>query len=650
MNMDSFVVTIGEFFKMDRGMVPNFDCDRVKYVIPKYQREYKWDEERVLTLISDIKNRDKFIGNVIINKVENYYEIVDGQQRITTIMLILIALFNRNKHLKNGIRSEEQKTILNYLTPRNTFILENESIGHYISIHETHIDIRISMDEDIYFQNETFEKLYRIIDDAINNVEHGIKDIEILNFQKKVLDCQMLVLIGEPDGRQQDSIEEIFLDINFKSQLLDVANIFKGYCFKNYVVTSHSYLKDQWATIRSHTKQFENRFGYEENRETCEYLYLYLLSMPESYKIPANLSVNGKHYLEEKNHTQTKDLLDDMIDYGNKIINFDKKLLDVSYFFEDICSDAKEHKNEIVSLQTLKNMAMITIESREAQYYKLPFFMFIYYTKKCDDINNAPDFVNLKALITNFYVYAFLFSNSGKQKNKSLIAYNLLDALHNHENIKEKTNKILNEIKVVRKRFLEDFTLFRNYNKNKGYAFYSIMDYYVANNNFIKFVYSAKSDFTPEHLLIHDNTSMNVTWKDGINEFTFSLKELLGKPDGKNYKGTVYKKQTINYLILPRQLNEDIKSNDIVSKIFDIEKYFANRKKVVPKHINVILTHIKGMTTFQELSKLKETKNAQSVIENKYKYFINSYFSDENQAVIYNELEKNFKGVFQNQV
>lgn len=650
MNMDSFVVTIGEFFKMDRGMVPNFDCDRVKYVIPKYQREYKWDEERVLTLISDIKNRDKFLGNVIINKVENYYEIVDGQQRITTIMLILIALFNRNKHFKNGIRSEEQKTILNYLTPRNTFILENESIGHYISIHETHIDIRISMDEDIYFQNETFEKLYRIIDDAINNVEHGIKDIEILNFQKKVLDCQMLVLIGEPDGRQQDSIEEIFLDINFKSQLLDVANIFKGYCFKNYVVTSHSYLKDQWATIRSHTKQFENRFGYEENRETCEYLYLYLLSMPESYKIPANLSVNGKHYLEEKNHTQTKDLLDDMIDYGNKIINFDKELLDVSYFFEDICSDAKEHKNEIVSLQTLKNMAMITIESREAQYYKLPFFMFIYYTKKCDDINNAPDFANLKALITNFYVYAFLFSNSGKQKNKSLIAYNLLDALHNHENIKEKTNKILNEIKVVRKRFLEDFTSFRNYNKNKGYAFYSIMDYYVANNNFIKFVYSAKSDFTPEHLLIHDNTSMNVTWKDGINEFTFSLKELLGKPDGKNYKGTVYKKQTINYLILPRQLNEDIKSNDIVSKIFDIEKYFANRNEVVPKHINVILTHIKGMTTFQELSKLKETKNAQSVIENKYKYFINSYFSDENQAVIYNELEKNFKGVFQNQV
>jgi len=90
--MNSFVVSIGEFFLINREREPNFDLTRKKYIIPKYQREYKWTTAKVQTLISDIDNRDKFLGNIILNKVSDYYEIVDGQQRITTIMLILLAL------------------------------------------------------------------------------------------------------------------------------------------------------------------------------------------------------------------------------------------------------------------------------------------------------------------------------------------------------------------------------------------------------------------------------------------------------------------------------------------------------------------------------------------------------------------------------
>lgn len=57
MDMDSFVITIGEFLHMS-GTKARFDAGRTNYVIPKYQREYKWNDERVLALISDIKNRD----------------------------------------------------------------------------------------------------------------------------------------------------------------------------------------------------------------------------------------------------------------------------------------------------------------------------------------------------------------------------------------------------------------------------------------------------------------------------------------------------------------------------------------------------------------------------------------------------------------
>lgn len=69
MEIISFVATVSEFFLMNRQDEPNFDANRRVYVIPKYQREYKWTKEKVRTLIADINNRDKFLGNIILNRV-----------------------------------------------------------------------------------------------------------------------------------------------------------------------------------------------------------------------------------------------------------------------------------------------------------------------------------------------------------------------------------------------------------------------------------------------------------------------------------------------------------------------------------------------------------------------------------------------------
>ena len=123
------------------------------------------------------------------------------------------------------------------------------------------------------------------------------------------------------------------MDINFKSQLLDVADIFKGYCFKNYAAIFHNELKQQWTIIRKYIKEFK-KIGYNDNdKETCQYLYHYLLSRPETYKIPSNLSFSGKHYLDGKNNTETKLILIDMGNYGENIINFTNNLERTSYKF-----------------------------------------------------------------------------------------------------------------------------------------------------------------------------------------------------------------------------------------------------------------------------------------------------------------------------
>ncbi len=71
-----------------------------KLTIPPYQRPYKWTEKNVIQILEDIfeyiilKNKDYRIGNIIIHTENGTNNVVDGQQRLTTISLILKILDN----------------------------------------------------------------------------------------------------------------------------------------------------------------------------------------------------------------------------------------------------------------------------------------------------------------------------------------------------------------------------------------------------------------------------------------------------------------------------------------------------------------------------------------------------------------------------
>ena len=71
--------------------------------IPIYQRLYVWDDEIVRVFMSDLKNafleskqKDYFIGSIVYvkNETENCYDLIDGQQRNTTLWLISNVLGN----------------------------------------------------------------------------------------------------------------------------------------------------------------------------------------------------------------------------------------------------------------------------------------------------------------------------------------------------------------------------------------------------------------------------------------------------------------------------------------------------------------------------------------------------------------------------
>ena len=65
---------------------------RKKYVVPIYQRSYAWEKYEIEQLIEDIieSEGNYYLGNLIVDRIdENVFSVIDGQQRLTTLFLIL---------------------------------------------------------------------------------------------------------------------------------------------------------------------------------------------------------------------------------------------------------------------------------------------------------------------------------------------------------------------------------------------------------------------------------------------------------------------------------------------------------------------------------------------------------------------------------
>ena len=75
-----------------------------RHVIPMYQRNYAWEDGEIVQLIQDVidcisKGNDYYIGTLVVyeRKNANTYEVIDEQQRLTTLVLLAACLKNLNK-------------------------------------------------------------------------------------------------------------------------------------------------------------------------------------------------------------------------------------------------------------------------------------------------------------------------------------------------------------------------------------------------------------------------------------------------------------------------------------------------------------------------------------------------------------------------
>jgi len=153
-----------------------FDTEN-DYIIPLYQRAYAWEDKQLTQLIEDISDvsddSNYYIGSLIVSRQGSKYEVVDGQQRLTSLYLLLNCLGMNVKHtLTFACRERSNYTLINIseLLQENRSKLDMERVEQGIQKGIKILQEELSKEG---FDKDAFvEKLKKVIVYRIEVPEH----------------------------------------------------------------------------------------------------------------------------------------------------------------------------------------------------------------------------------------------------------------------------------------------------------------------------------------------------------------------------------------------------------------------------------------------------------------------------------------------
>ena len=307
-----------------------------KYEIPLYQRAFAWEESQLVEFVEDINDiaddSNYYIGTLIVSKNGNKYEVVDGQQRLTSLYLLLSCL---GKELKQTL----------------TFACRDKSNYTLEKIHELISEKRSNYD--IERIETSIEQGIRIINERIKSED--IDSEELLKKMKQVV----LYRIEVPENTDLNRYFEI---MNTRGEQLEQHDILKA-MLMNYLKND----KDKvafakiWEACSDMTGYVQMHFDKTSRKELFDGDWTELPS--SDWRDYSSLSYNDS---EATKGFFIKDIVkrefglsyDDYIDDENNRVRFES-IIDFPYFLlhvlrvfvaiEDINSkDESELLNELL--------------------------------------------------------------------------------------------------------------------------------------------------------------------------------------------------------------------------------------------------------------------------------------------------------------
>lgn len=308
-----------------------------QFLIPVYQRFYSWDIEQCKRLWNDIVEMQRkgkvghFVGS-IVNIAEQAmptgvqkYMIIDGQQRMTTLTLLLLAL--RDYAIKNpGDTSINARRIDNMLL-KNEY--ENGDERYKLLLTETDRDILINLVEEKPMAEGTRSRLienYKFFADKLADKE--ILPAEVYESIGK------LQIVNITLDRAVDDAQAIFESLNSTGKELSESDLIRNYVLMGLEPSEQIYVYEHlWRPM-------EQLFVYETQGTVMDAFFRHYLTMKLA-RIPKQGRVYEEFKLYHLNceFGTIRELCQDLLDYAKYYTNIVFKRnsdLDLKKLYEDI--------------------------------------------------------------------------------------------------------------------------------------------------------------------------------------------------------------------------------------------------------------------------------------------------------------------------
>ncbi len=244
------------------------------YIVPDYQREYVWTDKEVNQLLEDINDeldasngREYFIGTVLVSPTDlkNHYEVIDGQQRLTTFFLLLCVL-------KNIFENEPQYQTINGLISTSYTTSDGDTKTslkldpRYENAKEV-MDMIVKINSD-YDQTKnaiqnagisvlgSLENLLHAYGNIYNYLQVNYPNISSLRKYWGYLANNVVFIQISTDV---SSALKIFETINERGVGLNPMDLLKNLLFTHVKAEEFSKLKDEWKKITGPLEQHKKK-------------------------------------------------------------------------------------------------------------------------------------------------------------------------------------------------------------------------------------------------------------------------------------------------------------------------------------------------------------------------------------------------------
>lgn len=292
----------------------------IPFVIPEYQRPYSWSDDEIITLFEDLWEfsierthsdgaKNYFLGCVVSYEENGERQIIDGQQRITSLFLLLRAVFSMLE--KEDNKTDEVNNFIQKIKPalwkenemtgkedRSKILLRSEVVtdsGNLILRNILESGEADKNAKDNYSKNyNKFKELYIQKSQSSPN--------QIYHFVLALLNYSILLPITADD---QETALTIFNTLNNRGLPLSDADIFKSYIYKKLDDTGKKAFINKWKKLETDA---------EKANESIQSLFYYNMFYMRAREKDDKSTTPGvrKYYLDKNKNRLTPEIIDDL--------------------------------------------------------------------------------------------------------------------------------------------------------------------------------------------------------------------------------------------------------------------------------------------------------------------------------------------------